>query len=171
LYPEDTADEYTTDTTVSPNVRTVSAVNRGLNDTNQAEVAVSLGYGPVAVGAYINVDGDTPDDNYFTISGTWKQFTLLYGFWDLENGTVKSGTIEGTDGNPVVDGDLLPPGQEIVEKGADQYSHLTFTYAFNDALSFSVSKVFSDLDKDDPAAINENFLFQAAYTWNFSLDK
>jgi uncharacterized protein (TIGR02001 family) len=168
LYPEDTADEYTTDTTVSPNERTVSAVNRGLNDTNQAEVAVSLGYGPVAVGAYINVDGDTPDDNYFTISGTWQQFTLLYGFWDLESGTVKTAdsTIKGTDGELVIGED----GDPFLEGGADQYSHLTFTYAFNDALSFSVSKVFSDLDKDDPAAVNENLLFQAAYTWDFNLE-
>ena len=169
LYPEDTVDEYTTDTTASPNVRTASGVKRGLNDTNQQEIAVALGWGPIDAAAYINVDGDTPDDNYFTISGTWKQFTLLYGFWDLESGTVKTADsiIKGTDGNNVVDG----LGDDFLEGGADQYSHLTFTYAYNDSLSFSISKAFSDLDKDDDAAVNENLLFQAAYTWNFSMDK
>lgn len=165
LYPEDVAETTTIDETKSPNVQSVTAVSHSINDTNQAEVAVSLGYGPVAVGAYINVDGDTPDDNYFTISGTWENLTLTYGFWDLESGTVKSDTIKGSDGNPVVDED----GKEVVATGADQYSHLTFTYAYNDALSFSVSKAFSDLDKNDPAAVNENPLFQVAYTWDFKL--
>lgn len=127
LYPEDTD----------------SAGSGDLADTNQEEVAVSLGVGPVSLGIYVNVDSDTPDDNYFTLSGEYKNMSLTYGMWDLENGSV--------------------PG------ASDEYSHLTFTFAATDALSFSVSKAFSDLDEGDAAAVEEDPLFQVAYGWDFKL--
>lgn len=146
LYPEN----KTEDDTLPPNRKVVS---RDLSDHDAADVVVALGFGPIDAAAYINVDSDIDDNVYYTISGTWNQFTLLYGFWDLENGTIKS-TVDD-------DGDLV--------SGQDQYSHIQFSYAFTDALVFDVSFAQSDLDKSDPAAVTENPLFHVGYSWDFKL--
>lgn len=111
-----------------------------LSDANQAEVVGTVSYGPVSFGAYINVDGDTPDDNYFTIGGSYEKYSLTYGLWDKEDATT-----------------------------SDEYSHLTLAYAATDALSFSLSKAFSDLPDSDPNAVEEDPLFQVAYGWDFKL--
>ncbi|MDH5323944.1 MAG: TorF family putative porin [Gammaproteobacteria bacterium] len=114
-----------------------------LSETDAAEVVGTVGYGPVSVGLYINVDSDIDDYTYFTLGGSFDKYTLTYGMWSLDQGS-----IAGTQ---------------------DEYSHLTLSYAATDALSFTVSKAFSDLDKNDPAAVEEDPLFQVAYGWDFKL--
>ena len=64
MYPEDAAD---------------------LSDSDAAEVYVTLGYGPVSLAIYQQVDSDLDDDMYYALSGTFGKFTATYGVWDLEN--------------------------------------------------------------------------------------
>jgi uncharacterized protein (TIGR02001 family) len=64
MYPEDPAD---------------------LSDSDAAEVYVTLGYGPVSLSIYQQVDSDLDDDMYYALSGSFGKFTATYGAWDLEN--------------------------------------------------------------------------------------
>ena len=125
----------------------------GLGDTNAAEIVLALSYMDFSFGYYMQVDGDKPDDNYITLSYSFGKYSLTYGLWDLEDGTVDStGTTPAT-------------------KGQDEYSHLTLSYAATDDLSFAVSKAFSDLDDSDlgGANVEEDFLFQVTYSKDFDL--
>jgi uncharacterized protein (TIGR02001 family) len=114
-----------------------------MGDNDLSEYALSVGYGPVTASAYIAAESGADDNNYYTLAATMGDFTLLYGWWDLEFGTVAG--IQ------------------------NEYSHLTLSYAFNDNLSFSISKADSDLPKEDPAYIEEDPLFQVSYSMTFDL--
>ena len=80
-----------------------------LGDNDNSEVVLSGSYGPVTASAYINVESDTADDDYFTVDATFDKFNVLYGWWDRE-------AAAGNDG-----------------------SHITASYAFNDDVTFGVS--------------------------------
>lgn len=70
LYPEDCSGTPTT---------------CALGDNDASEAVVTLGYGPVHASAYIAVESGKDDDIYYTIDGSLGKFTLLYGWWSLEN--------------------------------------------------------------------------------------
>lgn len=115
-----------------------------ISDNDVSELVVSLSYGPVSVGAYIQTDSDANADNYYTLSGNYEKFSATYGFWSLEE--------TDSDGDGIDD--------------LDQYSHLTLGYAATDELSFAVSFAFSDLGD---GGVQENPLFQAAWAKSFDL--
>ena len=89
--------------------------NQDLGNTDNSELVLSGTYGPVTATAYINVESDTNDDDYFTVAGSFEDFTLTYGWWDTE----------------------LASGND--------YSHITLGYSFNDELSFAVSVADNDV--------------------------
>jgi uncharacterized protein (TIGR02001 family) len=109
-----------------------------------SEYVLAVSYGPVKATAYINAEGDQADNKYFTLAGTYEKFNLTYGWWNLKT-----------------------PGSGLT--GADEYSHLTFSYAATDELSISVSKAFSKLDAGAASEVDENPLFAVSYTKSFSL--
>jgi uncharacterized protein (TIGR02001 family) len=115
--------------------------NDGLMDTNNAEIVASANQGPFSAAFHLNVDSDTPDDNYLTLGYAWDKYTATFGMWMKEI------------------------------SGANEYSHITVTYAATDALSFSVSKAFDDSATGAPDAVEEDPLVQVAYGWNFDLKK
>lgn len=56
-----------------------------LTDSDAAEVVLSLGYGPVNLTLYTNVDSDNDDNNYITLGFSQDKFSVTLGAWDLEN--------------------------------------------------------------------------------------
>lgn len=125
------------------------APNTDLDKNNAAEVILSGSYGPISVGAYIQVDSDNNDDNYYTVSGSFEKFTILYGFWDYELAS------------------------------ANEYSHITLSYQATDEISASISFASNDVgDKisglgtgsaADGNAVETDPLFQIGYTKTFDL--
>ena len=106
LYPEEGSDE-------------------DLGDTDAAEVVVSLGAAGFSFGAYIQVDSDNDEDNYFTLGYSFDKFGITYGMWDKE-----------------------------FSETSDEYSHVTLTYAATDEVTLGISKAMADLDsggvEEDP---------------------
>lgn len=92
-----------------------ATVGVGLDTTNQEEVVLGLSYDMFSFGAYINVDSDTLDDNYYTLGFAMDKYSLTYGMWDVED--------------PLL---------------SDEYSHLTFGFAATDELMFKLSVASSD---------------------------
>jgi len=85
------------------------------------DVVYTIGYGPVSFSWYDNVAGDGSEGTeYFTLSGEYGKFSALIGMWDIDNCTE----------------DCEP-------------THLNVSYAYNDALSFTVSQFISDEPVDD----------------------
>lgn len=85
-----------------------------------SDVYVGLSYGPVFANFYQQVDNDPYDDSldlYYTVGGSYNQFTFFYGGWEPEEDY-------GTD-----------------------YSHVQLDFAATDSLSFSVSKAVDDNDQ------------------------
>lgn len=113
-------------------------IQASLGDTDNSEAVLSVGYGPVSATAYINVESDTADDNWYEISGTFGDFNLAYGWADPE-----------------------------AELG-DDYSYIKLGYAFNDDLSFGVSKASTDLGA---GGVEESPLFFVSYGWSFDMKK
>jgi len=49
--------------------------------------------------------------------------------------------------------------------GTNDMTHVNLTYAFNDRISFTASKVVDqDLGKNDPGAFDEDLMFVVAYS-------
>ena len=119
--------------------------NVDLGDNDAAEVVLSGSYGPVTATAYIQVDSDNQDNNYFTVSGSFDKFTVLYGWWDHEFAA-------GND-----------------------YSHITLSYAATDEISASISFADNDVADSATGtvsaggAIETDPLFQIGYTKSFDL--
>ena len=111
-----------------------------LSDSDLAEVILSLGYGPVSFGAYIQTDSDYRDDNYFTLTYETGKFSGTYGWWDLDVGGTGSAV------------------------ATDEYSHITLGFAATDELSFSLSKANSDDGTTD-----EDPLFAVTWSKSFDL--
>jgi len=93
------------------------------------EVIVSAGLGPVSFTYYDNVAGDTSYE-YYTLGAEFGSFSALVGYADPE---------------------------EETDLGFDHdYTHLDFSYAYNENLSFTVSKV---LDVDDEAMDDGSYIW------------
>lgn len=72
---------------------------------------------------------------YWTLSGALDKFSLLVGFHDPEGA------------------------------GTNDMTHVNLTYAFNDRISFTASKVVDqDLNKDDAGSFDEDVKFVVAYS-------
>lgn len=119
-----------------------------LGDNDLSEVVLSVGYGPVKATAYIGVESGADSDNYYTLQGSLGKYSLLYGFWDLEN----------------------PGDVNLNPTGGDEYSHIQFGYQITDKLSFAISKLFSS-DTNLANTKEEDPLFQFSYALSFDLDK
>lgn len=120
---------------------TPTTCDLGKND--QSEAVLALGFGPVKAAAYINVESDTPDDNYYTLDATFGKFNILYGFWDLES---------------------------IGTTPRNEYTHFTLSYAATSELKFAVSILNNDSGfTPETGAPSENPLFMVSYTKSFNL--
>lgn len=119
-----------------------------LGDCDLSDAVVSLSYGPVALTGYFGVESGSTKDKYYTLSGDIGKFTLLYGKY--EGGTGNGGVAEGMD-----------------------YSHVQVSYAFNDELSFTVSKASDDGygtgTNSASGVFTTNPLFQVSYSKSFDL--
>ncbi len=103
-----------------------------------SEVILTLGYGAFSFSYYDNVAGGSGYE-YFTLSGNYEKFSATLGYHDFNAG----------------------PG------GNDDMTHLNVSYAFNDNISFTASKVIDqDCDKNDSVcgAIDEDVNFVVTYT-------
>ena len=115
-----------------------------LGENDYSEIVLSGSYGPVTATAYIGVENafdGVDDSNYFTIGVDFDKFNVTYGFWDHDS---------------------------VIEDEVDEYSHLTGSYAFNDNISFTISKAFSDLGQDN-GGVEEDPLFMVGFTKTFDL--
>lgn len=115
-----------------------------LGDTDLSDVVLGLSYGPVAFTSYIGVESGSTKDRYYTLSGDIGQFTLLYGLYQSR------GTADGMD-----------------------YKHFQVSYAFNDEISFTVSKASDDGYGIGAASrstvFEEDPLFQVSYSKTFDM--
>jgi len=124
-----------------------TSCDSGKNDLS--EYIVSVGYEPVTFTVYINADAPTSDDeyNYYTLDAAFGKFNVQYGVWDY-NAT-----------------------------GANNYSHITLSYAATDEISFAISKASNDSGYDNTVAnsgtdaygVEEDPLFQVTYSKSFDL--
>ena len=112
------------------------------NDTtgDLSEVIITLGYGGVSLSYYDNIAGST-GYSYTTLSGAIGKFSATVGYHDFD----EAGPTE-----------------------SDSMTHLDVSYAFNDNLSFTASKVVSqDCDKDDTGCtgtVDEDVKFVVSYS-------
>lgn len=112
------------------------------NDTtgDLSEVIVTLGYGDFSLSYYDNIAGAT-GYTYTTLSGGVGKFSATVGYHDFD----EAGPAE-----------------------SDSMTHLDVSYAFNDNLSFTASKVIAqDCDKDDTGCtgtVDEDVKFVVAYS-------
>jgi len=113
--------------------------NVDLDKNDAAEVVLSGSFGPVTAAAYIQVDSDNADDNYYTVAGSFDKFTVLYGWWDKELA------------------------------GSNDYSHITLSYAATDEISASISFADNDVADNAAGAVETDPLFQIGYTKSFDL--
>lgn len=104
-----------------------------LGDSDYSEWVIGLGFGGFSFTAYLEAEDDFADDNYYTIGYSYDAFSATYGWWDLD------------------------------AAGANEYSHITLGYAYNDNLSFAVSFA----DNDVGTSVEEDPLFQATYSFSF----
>lgn len=104
-----------------------------------SEVILTLGYGDFSFSYYDNVAGGSGYE-YYTLSGAVGKFSATVGYHDIPAG----------------------PG------GNDEMTHLDVSYAFNDNLSFTASKVVEQgCDKDDvgcSGTIDEDLKFVVSYS-------
>ncbi len=104
-----------------------------------SEVIVTLGYGDFSFSYYDNVAGGSGYE-YYTLSGGVGKFSATIGYHDIE----------------------APAGAN------DDMTHVDLSYAFNDNLSFTASKVVAqDCDKDDTGCtgtIDEDVKFVVSYS-------
>lgn len=105
-----------------------------------SEVILTIGYGGVSFSYYDNIAGASGYE-YYTLGGSLDKFSATVGFSD-----------DGSGG----------PGE-------NDYTHVNVAYAFNDNLSFTVSKIVDqDLDKNETVggtiAVDEDVKFVVAYS-------
>jgi uncharacterized protein (TIGR02001 family) len=86
-----------------------------LSDSDLSEFVISLGVADFGLGIYFGNDtGGADDYTYTTLDYSFSDFNVLYGFWTFD-------TITGSD-----------------------EAHLTFSYAVNDNVTFTVTKGIQD---------------------------
>jgi uncharacterized protein (TIGR02001 family) len=115
-------------------------------DNDLSEYVLSLGYKPVTFTVYMNADAPTSDDeyNYYTLAADIGKFNVLYGVWDFN------------------------------KTGANNYSHVTVSYAATDELGFAISKASNDSGYENKPGsstygVEEDLLFQVTYSKSFDL--
>ena len=117
--------------------------NGNFNTSNDStgdlsELILTLGYGALSFSYYDNIAGGSGYE-YFTLSGTYEKFSATVGYHDFN----------------------ADPG------GNDDMTHLNISYAFNDNVTFTASKVIDqDCDKNDAVcgAIDEDLNFVVSYS-------
>ncbi len=107
-----------------------------LDDTDLSELVVAAGFGPVKAAAYISVD-----DEYMGASDDWVYYTLGANF---DKFNVTYGQWMGSDAN--------------------DYSHVTASYAATDEFTFTISVAM-----EDTTPVDEDPLFAASYKKTFDL--
>ena len=103
-----------------------------------SEVILTVGYGPFSFSYYDNVAGGTGYE-YFTLSVAHEKLSATFGHHEFN----------------------AAPG------GNDEMNHLNVSYAFNDNISFTASKVIDqDCDKNDAVcgAFDEDVNFVVTYS-------
>jgi len=119
--------------------------NTSLSDSDLSEIVGSIGYGPVTFSLYMGVDTefqgvDGSDYYYYTIGFDFmEKYNVTYGAWSVDD---------------------LAKWPSIGE-----YSHITFSYAATDELTFVVSKAM----EDGTDTLEEDPLFQVTYSKSFDL--
>lgn len=118
-------------------------------DNELSEYVVSIGFEPVTFTAYVNADAPTSDDeyNYYTLDAAFGKYNIQYGVWDF-NAT-----------------------------GANNYSHITLSYAATDEFTLAISKASNDTGYENTVAntgtdaygVEEDLLFQVTYSKSFDL--
>ena len=118
-------------------------------DNALAEYVLSVGFDPVTFTMYMNADAATSDDeyNYYTLDAAFGKFNVQYGVWDFN------------------------------AAGANNYSHITVSYAATDELSFAVSMASNDSGYENTKAnegadaygVEEDPLFLVSYSKSFDL--
>ena len=105
------------------------------NTFDLTDLIVSVGYGPVSASYYYVLAGDE-DYSYITLGAEMGAFSATLGYADgIEN--------EGETTETIYDD--------------SNYTHLDLSYAYNDNISFTLSKVIAQsLDADDAASNEED---------------
>ena len=124
-----------------------TSCDAGENDAS--EYVLSVGYAPIKLTAYINADAKTSADeyNYYTLDASFGKFGAQYGVWD-KNAT-----------------------------GANNYSHITLSYAATDEFTFKISKASNDSGYENTKAnsgsdkygVEEDLLFAVTYAKSFDI--
>jgi len=83
-----------------------------LGNSDLSDAVLALSYGPVTFTGYFGVESGSSKDRYYTLSGDVGKFTLTYGKYQGRNSN------DGGD-----------------------YSSYQVAYSFNDAITFTVSKI------------------------------
>jgi len=98
-----------------------------------SDAVLTLGYGPVAFGAYVPVgrEDSSGDYMYFTLGASFSAFSILMG---VHSSDLAGGGVVGCDED---------------ESSKCTPVHLDFTYAYNDNLSFTFSQFVMDGPADD----------------------
>lgn len=117
--------------------------NGNLNRSNDSlgdlsEIILTVGYDVFSFSYYDNVAGGSGYE-YYTLSGTYEEFSATVGHHDFNAGS----------------------------GGNDDMTHLTVSYAFNDNVTFTASKVVDQgCDKNDAVcgAIDEDMNFVVSYS-------
>ncbi len=108
------------------------------------EIVLALSYGPVAFTYYDNQEGSAGDYTYMTLAATMDKFTVKYG-------THAEDDVE------------LSPG--VFGSIYDGYSHLDFTYAYSDKLSFTLGNVIDNAQVAGADVYPEDAKFVVNYTF------
>ncbi len=126
---------------------TESSCASGKNDLS--EYVLSVGYAPVKLTVYMNADAKTSEDEYkyYTLDASFGKFGAQYGVWDFN------------------------------KTGANNYSHLTLSYAATDEFTFKISKASNDSGYSndyankgtDAYGVEEDLLFLVTYAKSFDL--
>jgi len=103
------------------------------NESDFAEVVLSLGVAGFEFGAYFGVGEENDKDNYFTLGYSYEAYGITVGTWSLDD-------------------------------SAGEYTHVDLSYAFNDNLSFAVSKI---VDEKTDGAYDKDLLFFVSYEFSF----
>lgn len=124
--------------------------NVSLGDNDASDVVIGLSYEWFSFAAYLGAETDNDadsdgknddfaDNNYFTVGAAYDKYSITYGWWDYNTTAF----------------------------GANEYSHITLGYAYNDNLSFAVSFADNDVADNAATAVEEDPLFQVRYSLSF----
>ena len=106
------------------------------------EVILSLGYGPVSFSHANNVAGGS-GYSYTTLGGELGDFSILLGNHDFD--------VDDDEAMVIID--------EEAALDIKSLTHLDLSYAYNENLSFTVSKVIAQDDGVDDNTVSEDTLF------------